>query len=509
MRRTVPAFMALVLLMSACGAGENSVDQGSVESNPVPEFAVASTTTSTIVAFPEAGSPVTTAPPPRTTGAAGSGDPSTGPGARAPSLQPEHIGSEDEPDHTLPTTIPPESVALPTIAPGVPSVPRLMSQYSDGWEPARGVGGGDPAYSTELGTAVVAFGPEIRFSTDLETWLESDADGRVIAEAGWMNRVIDVAGGFLGYGHTCEGNGDFDYEPVPCNQEPGLWFSEDGISWEMVSRGPAFEPCGPPDFSPEGVVLCYATVDSVHLHPSGTIYAYGNDGAGDAVWTSRDGRRWTRNELAAPEGCCSPASMPKGSLGDRMFGIETHEVYDSDCCPTDVFSVLYVSDDWQTFREIDTGEAFARAALDHFGVSQIASHDGVLVMIGEREFDPEGGNGVAAWATSDGETWTMTLLPSGGAAGSQASIHEAPDGFLVVSESLMWHSADGVAWQLIAFDTALDRHWTKDDIGFLPFTTADLVGDHGILTQGYLWRATTGGEVKAGEDGGPMGDDCG
>jgi hypothetical protein len=386
---------------------------------------------------------------------------------------------------TTPTTTLAPTTTTSTPAPTTTAVTAPSeSAYSTGWVFSEGIGGAWPAYSESMQVVVVGFASELRSSVDVSTWSSADPDGDLMADAGWVDKVTATSFGFIAQGRTCEGGGDFDHEPFPCPQRPGMWLSTDAASWEMVSDGTAFAPCTPEE-------MCHASIEWVSETPEGLV-AHGYDEAGVAAWASPDGRTWTRHDLVVPEDCCDPLNILKVWLVDRFIGTETIVSYDENCeCPIGVDTYVYESLDGLTWRLLDTADMFTGVE-----VSATAARDNVLVALGSRS--ELGVEQQTTWTTTDGHVWVEAPLPDASGDFGPKRLFVVSDGWLMISRVtrpayggptnlLMWHSPDGIEWTSISVDPTLSRDPGVRN-GYESFRSGVLGPDGTILTQDWIWR---------------------
>ncbi len=187
--------------------------------------------------------------------------------------------------------------------------------------------------------------------------------------------------------------------------------------WVPIPQGDAFEPEVPsePDVlvrASERNAVYVTRIESTTLGYF-AIGAESREGVSvGAVWRSDDGKSWAR--VGDPDGA------------------------------------------WGRFAEQPEG----RSGLLSASMWSIAEHDGIVVIGGDyrsRDLAATSSAG-AVWSTTDGVTWTSSLLPSDSDGSIVQAIVGTDDGFLAfVSEygaraaepPSMWQSQDGVVWQPI------------------------------------------------------------
>jgi hypothetical protein len=170
---------------------------------------------------------------------------------------------------------------------------------------------------------------------------------------------------------------------------PRLWRSPDGTSWELA----AFDPGNGVDTGPDAE----QHVTSV-AHGSGGWVAVGTIGPewgplGSAVWTSGDGRVWTRARDSDLYGTGQMASVTPAPSGFLAVGSDLD----------DRQGVSWVSRDGR-----DWTASGPQPALDNHGLkirmTDAVAHDGQFVAVGNYLFGTQYGN-ATSWTSTDGLRW--------------------------------------------------------------------------------------------------------
>lgn len=212
-------------------------------------------------------------------------------------------------------------------------------------------------------------------SEDGVTWQRSphsDALSGPLA-ATRMRAVVAWHGGFVAGGSRDD--------PAAARSSGAIWTSSDGLTWDRVSDGPAFD---------DGRVFGMAATAS-------TIVAVGttsDEFRGPAVvWLSHDGRQWTRLASASfASGAMRAVAV--GGPGFVAVGLGTN----------DDQAAVWTSKDGSTWQQVADSPVFAHYTLP-VRMAAVTSFAGGVAAVGWRS---DAGNGSAvAWVSPDGATWAI------------------------------------------------------------------------------------------------------
>jgi hypothetical protein len=366
------------------------------------------------------------------------------------------------------TTAPPPTTAAPPVTVAAPIPPPL----GEGWQVVVEAGDNQPTMAVEFvdGIGWIAVGgPHVMTSVDGTTWVEGDTEGVILDDAGFLSGIVAGGPGVLAYGRTCEGGGDFGHEPFPCPQEPVLYGSADGLTWERVGSE-VFRGCVTSE-----ATECYAGIGDLAASSDGSLLAAGPDATsrsgaeGDpyitesAIWTSEDGMLWQRHDIElnafAPEGwnVWSESLEQLIYTGDRWLARLELDRYVPEIDDWEGKSILLASADGIAWSVADTGDAF----IDGYPDDVARSADGLLAVGGQ-----------TTWWSSDGQTWVLSRIPGDNWFDRVISLEsgfvlynrEGPKAFAFAPDGITWttFSGDddlvGVGWNdLAGIETALDE----------------------------------------------------
>ncbi|HET7031377.1 MAG TPA: hypothetical protein VFI34_12760 [Candidatus Limnocylindrales bacterium] len=274
-------------------------------------------------------------------------------------------------------------------------------------------------------------------SPDGVTWTRgADSDAFVSVREGWNRVPLDLLRTDAGY--VAVGMSQFD---DASQADAAAWSSPDGATW-----GPALVDEGSGRTMDEVV----ATDHGLVAFGDRRYDFHGGFGDGSAIWTSPDGRSWTRiaDDDAPPLGVRLRDVTPFGSgwiaTATAEFGSGEDRLLRKP-----VSDGVWRSDDaihWTPIRNtpLKLGPL-------------VAGPDG-LVALGRQE-GPGGGDDVpVAWRSTDGAVWTKTVLPRPaglpvGTTFDARFLVRAPGGWLAAGDrdggdagSVVWSSRDGVSW---------------------------------------------------------------
>jgi hypothetical protein len=235
------------------------------------------------------------------------------------------------------------------------------------------------------------------------------------------------------------------------------------IEWKRVTKGKDFTS------NPE--------VYSVAQLPDGRLVVVGNitGGAGrtGAMWSSADGRKWTRAKIKAPEGSIIFAVAHAGSTIIATGA-------------SDDGSLLWTSTDGSAWQPADgpSGAIYSLLATDAGGFVGAGVEGGAAMV----------------WSSPDGTAWrSETLAPSGRA----LHVAQGLDGSLVVAgvvtdeagngAPVIWNSDDGSAWTETALDGLAPGFWSVPAMAQTPagfVLTLSEPGESGSI--GHVWWSADG-----------------
>ncbi len=335
------------------------------------------------------------------------------------------------------TTAPPPTTAAPPVTVAAPTPPPL----GEGWQVVVEAGNKQPTMAVEfvdeIGWIAVG-GPHVMMSANGTNWVEADAEGVILDDAGFLTGVVAGGPGALAYGRTCEFQG--------CPQEPTLYGSTDGLTWERITSD-AFRGCVGSE-----PTECYAGIGDLAASSDGSLLAAGPDATsrsgaeGDpyitesAIWTSEDGVLWQRHDIElnafAPEGWNVWSENPEHLIhtGDRWLAMLWIGRYVAERDDWDDSAILIESADGAEWIVVDTSEAFAEGSPN-----QIVSGPGGVLAIG----------GQTTWWSPDGHEWTQSDI-SGDYWYDRVIALES--GFLAYTRegpTVFAFSPDGVTWTTI------------------------------------------------------------
>lgn len=321
------------------------------------------------------------------------------------------------------------------------------------------------------------------YSQDASTWSRVAHDEAVFggdAEQR-MHGVIPLGSGFLAVGF----DGDAS-EPSLTNVDgtevttarPAVWRSEDGIGWERVPADAVLT--GEDDFlwmtdvAARGSTLVAVGVAYQYTEPL-AVYRYGDCRDGfppakpveldldAAVWTSIDGRVWTRVEppgsvfggddawqrmyAVAPAG---PGFVAVGQEGFDFIGVDewtplecnnpegTSHVMDN-------VAAVWTSPDGETWTRVATTPELEHTSGNWATMFDVVAGGPGVVAVG---IDAGRTEPAAVWTSPDGSTWQRMHQPPGlGNSSLMDAVAATDDGRLVAAGGMdvagVWSSLDG------------------------------------------------------------------
>lgn len=218
------------------------------------------------------------------------------------------------------------------------------------------------------------------------------------------------------------GNPNRPYPPVE------FWTSSDGQGWSTSGESGTGEP------------------RAFAFDQTGAGVAVGYGEHGGAVWTSPDGRTWTR--LPDPR-VLLPATgetelwldtVTHGPAGYVAVGTVSHpEQLTPQGFTYPSWSVVFWSADGHVWHREATG------AFGHAFLRDIVSVNGRYVISGL----PSSSTPLTLWTSTDGRSWSKEPAPDGVTGTTGTLVATASEALLVMDATggcLAWRSLDGVAW---------------------------------------------------------------
>lgn len=201
---------------------------------------------------------------------------------------------------------------------------------------------------------------------------------------------------------------------------------------------------------------------------------------GFETWLSRDGLAWDLIASLGPIAVVHGVAAFDGGL--IAWGTDCLDV-----CGPPARAALWTSADGRSWTRVQDQPSLTGGSVD----SVIPTSGGALAV--GSVYDRDGFAQGVVWVTADGSTWEQTLLP-GSAAHQFFRITEAADGFVAVGAMITgndsawrtWHSPDGASWtRLTGSDVPADRLELVSVAGDVLAVAVDPATDHG---SSYLLR---------------------
>lgn len=311
--------------------------------------------------------------------------------------------------------------------------------------------------------------PTVWTSRDCLAWSsQPDSPAFAPTRARWQDGVLGLAqkaGVFVAVG--TESSEDASVASA------AAWFSLDGVTWTRSAVDGAAD----------------RTMDAVMTTATGFVALgearydiHAGFGGGTSIWTSPDGRAWTRLAVDAgpPRGTRlrTLVSRPGGFLATATFEVDEG----SEGTPgPDLTSGIWTSDDGMRWQPVPGSP---------LGLNDLLRTAAGYLAIGSST--PDQSAPALAWRSIDGRTWTSTALPApadlpAGAAVFGQRIAGGHAGFVALGgrtdtfADLAWSSRDGVTW------TAIDLASVLGDAivdGLVPIGDALLLNGHRVLPNG-------------------------
>ncbi|MDA8201996.1 MAG: hypothetical protein M0Z49_04420 [Chloroflexi bacterium] len=244
-----------------------------------------------------------------------------------------------------------------------------------------------------------------------------------------------------------------------------------------------------------------ATMDGLTVAPDGTLVAFGTDGyspntqdittRGTAIWTSSDGRTWTRQPAQASlQGALLQHVVRQGStyvaVGQSPVGVP-HLPAGAPQPP------IWTSSDAVHWDRVAASPIFP-SSQGHLLVNGLAWTGARFVAVGNLL----GGTAPYAWTSRDGRTWAATDMsatfparPTGGA---------EPTAVAVVGSTILavgWSSA--AATEPVVWRSADGTKWTRVDLpGFLGGIILSSIDVSGAEVEVHGEQLDSGGQLPQG-----------
>jgi hypothetical protein len=260
-------------------------------------------------------------------------------------------------------------------------------------------------------------------SADGQTWQEeSPALSALLTHPGdvFLRSLAAGRGGVAAVGLTVTKIG------APNTNAGMAWFSTDGTNWTAVAD-PSFRPTNPAD----SIVITAVTPAGEGWVAVGEEDApCQSEGCGleitrAVVWTSSDGLHWTRAPAVAAFETSVMFGVARGDLGYVAVGAAVDETKPA-TAPAATRSAVWTSTDGRSWSRVPD------AGLPHSSgdgsIEAVAAGAGGFVGIGQNLADI-GSSGVAWWS-SDGRTWKRAAGDFSGAFLSSLAV--TPTGYLVI-----------------------------------------------------------------------------
>ena len=250
------------------------------------------------------------------------------------------------------------------------------------------------------------------------------------------------------------------------------WFSKDGLSWTAAPTSAALRPAAGRGIRMNGVT--WTGTSWLAVGEEDTVCDYNCDSASSdraIVWSSVNGLNWSRApeatslERAAMNGVArgGPGFVAVGGAPDRPATSQVAQ-----------HAVVWTSTDGRTWSRVaDTPVDHAPAGTDQtFGdsMSSIATDGTHLVAVGSVASQGDVGSALA-WVSTDGKTWSRGTA-SDFLNGQLFNVAAVTGGFLGTGPSGtdsclggIWFSADGAAWTCVATDSSIGGFAAVDAAG--------------------------------------------
>jgi len=240
------------------------------------------------------------------------------------------------------------------------------------------------------------------------------------------------------------------------------WFSKDGLAWATSPSGKALKPAAGKTIRMNGVAASGTGWLAVGEEDSACEIDCSSAASVEAiVWSSSDGLAWTRRPDSSSLAHAAMNAVVRGGPGFIAVGGAPDRVTASQ---VPEHAVVWTSTDGRSWSRVPDATLFhAPSGTDQtFGDSMKAvATDGThLVAVGTVGTQDDIGSALA-WSSSDGRTWKQGTADDF-AYGQMFNVAAVPNGFLATGPSGtdsclggIWSSADGDAWTCVATDSSI------------------------------------------------------
>ena len=236
------------------------------------------------------------------------------------------------------------------------------------------------------------------------------------------------------------------------------WFSADGTSWTAAPGAASLRPDSGDTVRMDGVTPTASGWLAVGEEDAPCTLDCDGNQVRAIVWTSRDGLHWTRQPDSAALAHARMASVVRGGPGFVAVGRAPDHANSAGGA---IHAVVWTSTDGRSWSRVPDAPVFhAPAGTDQQfgdGMEAIASSGGRFVAVGSVLSQDVGGSAVAWWS-SDGRTWARGR-GDGFLNGQMFDVAAVRGGFLATGPSDgdrclggIWSSADGGTWTCVAGD---------------------------------------------------------
>ncbi|HEX6568214.1 MAG TPA: hypothetical protein VF015_03585 [Acidimicrobiales bacterium] len=331
--------------------------------------------------------------------------------------------------------------------------------------------------------------PRLWFSADGETWKSVDGGAGGPLDATGEESIRDVAA--VGGGFVAVGSRTVDNE-----QDGVVWFSPDGESWEQLDT---------PETGGRGRQDLLSVASTGKGVVAGGFSAHGQDGQGEPyMWTSPDGRTWTRSAKALPMSDRRNAASDRAVRSISVDAGGLVAAGGNDWRPR----VWRSKDGGATWKELpdpvhgelfQDGVSLRDAAASNGIVVALAAEPAVLLLAGSRWEDATG----EAFPKGGEQPFATSVAVGGDATIAAGGLYTAPSGKTREAyRGQVWRQDDG-GWEAVDSEALTAGHVMDAvpfaggfvAVGFEDFGVADnrdVVADS--EPDGLVWVSRNGTE---------------